>query len=96
MLFLSCVFVSVSGVLFSVGVCVCVCDLLIFYMKNHPPPHLSGGRPADRGSSQEAVHGGPALVKCLWGGFVWGVGMLFLSCVCVGVGNVVLCLCVCV
>jgi len=28
-LFLSCVCVSVSGVLFSVGVCVCVCDLLI-------------------------------------------------------------------
>ena len=25
-----CVCVSVSGVLFSVGVCVCVCDLLIF------------------------------------------------------------------
>ena len=30
MLFLSCACVSVSGVLFSVGVCVCVCDLLIF------------------------------------------------------------------
>jgi len=28
--FLSCVSVSVSGVLFSVGVCVCVCDLLIY------------------------------------------------------------------
>ena len=29
-LFLLCACVSVSGVLFSVGVCVCVCDLLIF------------------------------------------------------------------
>jgi len=28
---LSCVCVSVSGLLFSVGVCVCVCDLLIFF-----------------------------------------------------------------
>ena len=28
--FVSCMCVSVSGVLFSVGVCVCVCDLLIF------------------------------------------------------------------
>jgi len=28
---LSCACVSVSGVLFSVGVCVCVCDLLIFF-----------------------------------------------------------------
>jgi len=29
-LFLSCACVSVPGVLLSVGVCVCVCDLLIF------------------------------------------------------------------
>jgi len=28
--------VSVSGVLFSVGVCVCVCDLLIFYSVSLP------------------------------------------------------------
>ena len=28
--FLSCACVSVPGVLFSVGVCVCVCDLLLY------------------------------------------------------------------
>jgi len=28
--------------------------------------------------------------------FVWGFGVLFLSCVCVGVGGGVLCRCVCV
>jgi len=35
------------------------------------------------------------VVKCLWGVFVWGFGVLFSSCVCVGVGGVVLCRCVC-
>jgi len=29
-----------------------------------------------------------SVVKCLWGVFVWGVGVLFLSCACV-------CVCVC-
>jgi len=37
-----------------------------------------------------------SVVKCLWGVFVWGVGVLFLSCVCVGVGRLVLSMCVCV
>jgi len=37
-----------------------------------------------------------SVVKCLWGVFVWGFGVLFLSCVCVGVGGVVHCRCVCV
>ena len=39
-----------------------------------------------------------SVVKSLWEVFVWGFGVLFLSCVCVGVGGVVLCrsLCVCV
>jgi len=37
-----------------------------------------------------------SVVKCLWEVFVWGFGVLFLSCVfvCVGVGGVVLCRCV--
>ena len=40
-LFLSCVCLSVSGVLFSVGVCVCVCDMLIFLRgSSHPQPFL--------------------------------------------------------
>jgi len=34
-LFVSCVCVSVTGVLFSVGVCVCVYDLLIFLLQIH-------------------------------------------------------------
>ena len=34
-----------------------------------------------------------SVVKCLWEVFVWGFGVLFLSCVCVG--GVVLCRCVC-
>ena len=40
-----------------------------------------------------------SVVKCLWEVFVWGFGVLFLSCVCVCVGGVVLCslsVCVCV
>jgi len=37
-----------------------------------------------------------SVVNCLWEVFVWGFGVLFLSCVCVGVGSVVLCRCVCV
>jgi len=37
-----------------------------------------------------------SVVKCLWEEFVWGFGVVFLSCVCVGVGGVVLCRCVCV
>jgi len=36
------------------------------------------------------------VVKCVWGVFVWGFGVVFLSCVCVGVGGVVLCRWVCV
>jgi len=36
-----------------------------------------------------------SVVKCLWGVFVRGFGVLFLSCVGVGVGGVVLCRCVC-
>jgi len=37
-----------------------------------------------------------SVVKGLWEVFVWGFGVLFLSCVCVGVGGIVLCRCVCV
>jgi len=37
-----------------------------------------------------------SVVKCFWEVFVWGFGVLFVSCVCVGVGGAVLCRCVCV
>ena len=38
-----------------------------------------------------------SVVNCLWEVFVWGFGVLFLSCACVSVsGGVVLCRCVCV
>jgi len=29
-----------------------------------------------------------SVVKCLWGVFIWGFGVLFLSCVCVSVSGV--------
>jgi len=71
-LFLSCVCVSVSGVLFSVGVCVFVdvltCDLV--YIHSGVPLPAAGAPPS-------------SVVKCLWQVFVWGFGVLFLSCVCV-------------
>ena len=39
-------------------------------------------------------------IQCLWGVFVWGFGVLFLSCVCVSVSGVLfsvgVCVCVCV
>jgi len=42
---LSCVCVSVSGVLFSVGVCVCVCDLLMMIVyPRETPPHIRTAR----------------------------------------------------
>ena len=41
-----------------------------------------------------------SVVKCLWGVFVWGFGVLFLSCVCVcrcrGSCSLSVCVCVCV
>jgi len=41
-LFLSCVCVSVSGVLFSVGVSMCVCHLLIFYIRSKRRMTITG------------------------------------------------------
>jgi len=41
-----------------------------------------------------------SVVKCLWEVFIWGFGVLFLSCACVSVPGVLfslsLCVCVCV
>jgi len=37
-----------------------------------------------------------SVAKRLWEVFVWGFGVVFLSCACVGVGGVVLCRYVCV
>jgi len=37
-----------------------------------------------------------SVVQCLWGVFVWGFGVLFLSCVCVCRGCCSLSMCVCV
>jgi len=39
---------------------------------------------------------GTALVKCLWEVFVWGFGVLFLSCVCVPASGVLFSVGVCV
>jgi len=80
--------VSLSGVLFSVGVCVCVslsgvvfsvcvCDLLIFYRSP------SSRRPPS------------SVIKCLWEVFVWGVRVLFL-CACVSLSGVLFSVGVCV
>jgi len=37
-----------------------------------------------------------SVVKCLWEVFIWGFGVLLLSCVCVSVSGVLFSLCVCV
>jgi len=37
-----------------------------------------------------------SVVKCLWEVFVWGVGVLFLSCACVSVSGVLFSVGVCV
>jgi len=46
------------------------------------------------------THTPSSVVKCLWEVFVWGFGVLFLSCVCVSVSGVLfsvgVCMCVCV
>jgi len=43
---------------------------------------------------------GSSVVQCLWGVFVWGFGVLFLSCACVcryrGCCSLSVCVCVCV
>jgi len=51
-------------------------------MVPHPPAHSQ-----KRSSS---------VVKCLWEVFVWGLGVLFLSCVCVSVSGVLFSVGVCV
>jgi len=55
-------------------------------------------RPSAWEVARTAVAPPSSVVKCLWEVFVWGCGMLFLSCacVCVGGGGVVLCVGVCV
>jgi len=98
--------VSVTGVLFSVGVC--VCDVLIclrewlitalalaHYSARTMPLSTTLLRveaDTERGSRMKAargpeikrnVHVNGSVVKRLWGVFVWGFGVLFLSCVCV-------------
>jgi len=75
----------------------------ILYLKVGPPHHLihtapRSARPPTRAweVARTVVAPPSSVVKCLWEVFVWGFGVLFLSCVCVGVGGVVLCRCVCV
>jgi len=64
------------------------------------PPTLTSARPPTQAweVARTVVAPPSSVVKCLWGVFVWGFGVLFLSCVCVcvGVGGAVLCRCVCV
>jgi len=66
-----CVRVSVSGVLFSVGLCVCVCDLLIFlHLPFTPPIHTSHSLSC-------------RVLRCCGVVLVVSCVVLFLLCVCV-------------
>ena len=94
--------------------CVYVCDLFLFDTCLHTSLHTSASRlhftPLLHTASSQVVTirawevartvvaPPSSVVKCLWEVFVWGFGVLFLSCVCVcvGIGGVVLCRCVCV
>jgi len=62
------------------------------------PPTLTSARPPTRAweVARTIVALPSSVVKCLWGVFVWGFGVLFLSCVCVSgvLFSVGVCVCV--
>jgi len=108
-LFLSCACVSVSGVLFSVGVC--VCDLLNF-LQAYLFLRLPVAQPMDSSFNPLTLNpfhrrptssGGGVRVNLRERGLLsrdhtllFTAGLSIVVCVCVGVGRVVLCRCVCV